>query len=103
VVLRYDEPRILPQEAQMETEQKIRAYIAENLLFGDSAALSSSASLLATGTIDSTGVMDLVMFLETSFGIKVEDEDLVPDNLDSIDRLARFVERKRAANGGGAP
>jgi acyl carrier protein len=80
----------------MSIEAQIKDYIAKNLLFDEHAKIDGTASLLATGTIDSTGVMDLVMFLEDEFGFEVDDEDLVPDNLDSVQKLARFVERKRA-------
>lgn len=73
---------------------RIRNYIVEQFLFGNDQGLTPSLSLLESGMIDSTGVLELVMFLEESFGIKVRDEDLVPENLDSIDRIDRFVSRK---------
>lgn len=73
----------------------IKDYIARNLLFDETAHIDESTSLLDTGVIDSTGVMDLVAFLETQFAIEVADEDLIPDNLDSIEKIASFVERKR--------
>jgi acyl carrier protein len=84
------------RESDVSVEAQIKDYIAKNLLFDEHAEIDGAASLLAMGTIDSTGVMDLVMFLEDEFGIEVDDEDLVPDNLDSVQKLARFVERKRA-------
>lgn len=70
---------------------KVRNYIVDNFLFGDGTGLSNSQSLLEAGALDSTGVIELVAFLEEAFGIAIRDHDLVPDNLDSIDRIARFV------------
>lgn len=76
---------------------KVRAFIVDNFLFGrDDEALSNEDSLIESGVIDSTGVLMLVSFLEQSLGVHVEDDEIVPDNLDSIDRLARFAARKLA-------
>ncbi len=83
----------------MDTQDRIKLYIAENLLFSDGSGLDVSASLLGSGVLDSTGALDLVAFLEREFGIRVADEDLVPENLDTIERLARFVDRKRSSSG----
>lgn len=78
-------------------EDKIVAYIRTNLLFDEKAEIPRSESLLGLGIIDSTGAMDLVMFLEEEFGISVADEELVPDNLDTLERLAAFVTRKKGS------
>ncbi len=79
-------------------EKEIRSFIVENLLFGrDDGTLKPDTSFLDSGIIDSTGVMELVMFVEKTCGIKVEDQELDPQNLDSISRLAKFIERKQAA------
>jgi acyl carrier protein len=73
----------------------VRAYIIERFLFGQGGdSLSNDQSFLESGIVDSTGVLEVVMFLEQRFGVKVADEELVPENLDSISRLAAFVERK---------
>ena len=80
----------------MNIQHQIRDYVVENFLFGSEDGLNTSQSLIETGVVDSTGVMELVLFLEETFGITVDDEDLVPDNLDSIDNMKRFVERKCA-------
>jgi len=78
-------------------EQKIREFLAANFFLGDDPSqLDGSTSLIEAGIIDSTGVLELVGFLEEEFGIRIEDEDLVPENLDSIDNILRFVERKAA-------
>ena len=82
----------------MELKAKIREYIVENFLFGDAAALTGdSISLLDEGIIDSVGVMELVAFLEQDFELTVEDEELIPENLDSVDNLAGFISRKQVA------
>jgi acyl carrier protein len=76
-------------------EQKIREFLAANFFLGDDPSqLDGSTSLIEAGIIDSTGVLELVGFLEEEFGIRIEDEELVPENLDSIDNIVRFVERK---------
>lgn len=81
----------------MELEQKIKGYILENFLFtDDSSALASDDSLLEKGIIDSTGVLELIMFMEEEFDIKVEDEEMIPENLDSVNNLVSFVQRKQA-------
>ncbi len=77
-------------------EQQISTYIAKNLMFDEKADIPRSESLLDLGVMDSTGAMDLVMYLEGEFGITVADEELVPENLDSIERIAAFVTRKLA-------
>jgi len=81
----------------MELRQAIKTYIVENFLFGDTEPLTSdSMSLLDNGIIDSTGVMELVAFLEQDFGLTIADEELVPENLDSVENLSMFVSRKQA-------
>jgi acyl carrier protein len=76
-------------------EKAVREFIVANFLFGDTERLvPDDASLLEHGIIDSTGILELVFFLEGTYGIKVADAEMVPDNLDSIARVARFVEAK---------
>lgn len=76
-------------------EQELRRFIKDSFLIGqDSESLAGDASFLEHGIIDSTGVLELVNFLEQQYGIKVEDHELVPENLDSIDQLVRFVNAK---------
>jgi acyl carrier protein len=79
----------------IEVATDVRAYIVERFLFGQGGdTLSDDTSFLETGIVDSTGVLEVVMFLEQRFGIKIKDDELVPDNLDSIARVASFVVRK---------
>lgn len=76
-------------------EREIRAFLKENFLFGESDEdIPSDQSFVDSGLIDSTGVLELVTFVEERYGFQVNDDELVPENLDSIERLARFVEKK---------
>ncbi len=71
---------------------RVRDFIVENFLFGDTSAdLGSQVSLIENGIIDSTGVLELVAFIEEEFGVVFADADIVPANLDSIERIAAFV------------
>lgn len=79
----------------MELKPKIREFITRNFYVADPAALGDGDSLLERGVIDSTGVLEVIMFVESEFGIAVEDAEMVPENLDSIDALAAFVARKQ--------
>jgi acyl carrier protein len=73
----------------------VRRFISENFLFRDDGeAVAHDASLLDAGIIDSTGVLELVCFLETTFGIEVSDEEMLPENLDSIRAISSYVGRK---------
>lgn len=74
--------------------QKIRAFIIENYLFGEEGKLGNDDSFMESGIIDSTGILELVRFLEVTFGIRVADEDLIPDNLDSINKIVAFLQAK---------
>ena len=77
------------------TEQDIRQFIIDNFLFGElDTELSNDDSLLDRGIIDSTGVLELVTFLEDKYAMKIQDDELVPQNLDSINGLVQFVNRK---------
>lgn len=81
-----------------EIRTAIRAFVVENFLFGDdSQPLPGDLSLIDNDLIDSTGILELVGFLEERFAISVADADIVPTNLDTIDRIAGFITRKRAA------
>ena len=76
--------------------KEIRDYIVTNFLFGEADSLQDDASFIDSGVLDSTGMLELVLFLETAFQIKVAAEELVPDNLDSVNRAAAFVTHKLA-------
>ena len=76
---------------------RVRAFIETDFLFGDtSRAVDDDDSLLERGIVDSTGILELVFFLESTYGIRVEDGEMVPANLDSIRKVGDFVVRKTA-------
>jgi len=77
-----------------ETRDKIRAFILENFLFGNDQGLNDDISFLDEGIIDSTGILELVSFLEEEFSISVEDEEILPENLDSIKNVVAYLGRK---------
>ena len=79
----------------MEVLPKVRSFVTTNFYVGDPCALADDASLLDAGIVDSTGVLEVVQFLETDFGVKVEDHEIIPENVDSIARIAAFVKRKK--------
>lgn len=79
----------------MSTKDKVREYILENYLFtDDSSALSDSDSFLDKGIIDSTGILEVIYFLEDEFGVSVDDEEMIPENLDSVDNIVAYLEKK---------
>lgn len=76
----------------MSIETLIRSYVLENFLFtDDQGQLQNNASFLEEGIVDSTGVLELVMFVEDTFGVTVEDDEIVPENFDSVQCLAHYV------------
>ena len=79
-----------------DIKKQIRKFIVDNFLFGQDEGLTDSTSFLDKGIIDSTGVLELATHLETTFKIKVKDEELVPENLDSIDGVAKYLHGKLA-------
>lgn len=79
-------------------KERVRAFIVENFLFGDaSQAPADDESLIENDVIDSTGVLELVAFIEESFGLTMADGDIVPANLDTLERIAAFVSARTAA------
>jgi acyl carrier protein len=79
----------------MDIKEKVRAFVTTNFYVADPSALADDASLLDRGIIDSTGVLEIIMFLEETFGLTVLDSEMVPENLDSIDSIAAYVAGKR--------
>ena len=79
-------------------KDSIRTFIIDSFLFGDaSQVIADDTSLIDNNFVDSTGVLELVFFLESTFGISVKDTEMIPDNLDSIGAMAAFIEGKRKA------
>jgi acyl carrier protein len=79
----------------MTLHEDIREFIVENFLFGDDTGLKDNSSFLEEGIVDSTGIMQLVSFIQEQYLIVIEDEELTPENLDSIQKVADFVQQKR--------
>ncbi len=79
---------------KMLVKQVIRQFVVETFLFGNDDGLENDTSFLENGVIDSTGMLELIMFLENKYGIRIADEELVPENLDSVQNIAGFIERK---------
>ena len=77
-----------------ELNNKIRTFVVENFLFGNNENLEDNTSFLDEGVIDSTGVLELVGFIEEEFAITVEDEELIPENLDSINNVTAYLQSK---------
>ncbi len=73
---------------------QIRQFITITFLFGDDSKLQNDTSLTANGIIDSTGILELISFLEQTYQIKIHDEELIPENLDTLNNISRFLERK---------
>jgi acyl carrier protein len=81
-------------------EERIRQHIIDNFVYsGDAGSLEFDQSLLESGIVDSTGVLELVFFVEENFHIKVKDEELVPRNFDSIAKMAAYVRSKAGDTG----
>lgn len=80
----------------MNHATEIREFVISNFLFGDAGALQDDQSFLESGIVDSTGMLELIMFLESTYGIRVEMEEMVPENLDTVNRLVEFLEKKQA-------
>ena len=77
---------------------QIRNFILENYLFtNDTKALGLDDSLLGRGIVDSTGMLEIIFFIEEQLGVKVKDDEMIPDNLDSVNKIAAFVSSKRQA------
>ena len=89
---------ILAPAGEVYTRQ-IRNFLASNFYIADVKSLSATASLLDQGIVDSTGVLEVIGFIEETFGIIVEDSELVPENLDSIHGIAQFIARKTGSAG----
>ena len=81
------------------TQEVILNYINENFIAGRSSKieLTPEVSLLESGIMDSTGILELVLFIEEQFSIKIEDEEIVPENLDSVANILAFLEKKKVA------
>jgi acyl carrier protein len=79
----------------MELKKQVRDFVTANFYIADPESLEDRTSLLDHGIIDSTGVLEVILFIETTFGVTVEDSEMLPENFDSIERIAKYVGRKK--------
>ena len=80
----------------MSHSKTVRDFVVATFLFGDGASLKDDTLFMGGGIIDSTGILELVEFLEETFSIKIENKEMIPENLDSVNRVAAFVAKKTA-------
>ncbi len=78
----------------MDYSDKVREFIIEDFLFGDHEQFKDDTSFIASGIIDSTGILELIAFLEETYGITIADEELIPENFDCVKNISDFLERK---------
>jgi acyl carrier protein len=90
----------MPQLEQIERE--LRDFVVEHFLFGQNIQLSETDSFLERGLIDSTGVLELVSFVEQTYGFQIQDDELVPENFDSLAALTRYAKRKMNGSNNGS-
>jgi acyl carrier protein len=82
----------------MSIIDKLRAFIIDNFLFGDGSSLTDDTSFLEERIIDSTGILQLISFIEDELSIKINDDEILPENLDSLNNIAAFLKRKISQN-----
>ena len=80
----------------MDVHARVKQFIVENFYVSDPAELTEDTSLITGGYVDSTGMLEMIAFLEREFGIRVKDQEMVPENLETIGQIAEFVARKKA-------
>lgn len=81
----------------MTIEERVRAFILESFYVSDPEELTDDVSLIDTGYVDSTGMMDIILYLEGEYAIAIADHETIPQNLDSIAKIAAFVARKQVS------
>jgi acyl carrier protein len=77
-------------------QQRMKQFVVENFYVSDPSDIREDTSLISTGLVDSTGMLEVIAFLESEFGISVRDQEMSPENLETIGRIAAYVQRKRA-------
>jgi acyl carrier protein len=78
----------------VEIREKVRQFIISNFYVADPATLADDASLLDAGIVDSTGVLEIISFIESEFSVTVEDQEMLPENLDAVSNIVKFVQKK---------
>ena len=74
----------------------VKEFVVDTFLFGDADALQDDTSFMSGGIIDSTGILELIAFLEKNYGVKVQPEEMIPANLDSVNKVAQYIAEKRS-------
>jgi acyl carrier protein len=82
--------------------ETVKDFVVENFLYGEDSMLKEDTSFLEEGIIDSTGILELIAFLEETYGLAIRDEEYVPENFDTLGNVARFLERKLSPAAGSA-
>jgi acyl carrier protein len=82
----------------MVGSEKIRAFVVDNFLFGDGSYLKDDTSFLEERIIDSTGILQIISFLEEEFAIIIDDDEILPENLDSLSNITTFLNKKLSQN-----
>ncbi len=85
-------------ESKVSIAQRVREYIVENVLFDGGDSLDENVSFQESGILDSTGFLGLITFVETAFGIEISDDELDPENLETLSKISSFVEGKLREN-----
>ncbi|MBE2248987.1 MAG: acyl carrier protein [Myxococcus sp.] len=80
-----------------DIKEQVRKFIITNFYVADPAALKDDASLLDAGIVDSTGVLEVITFIESEFGVTVDDAEMLPENLDAVNHIAAFVQKKKSS------
>ena len=81
----------------MNVQERVKQFIVENFYVSEPAELAAETSLITAGYVDSTGMLELMAFLESEFGIRIDDREATPENLETLARIEAFVSRKKAA------
>jgi acyl carrier protein len=89
-----DAPIRIPGVEWMDVLETVKDYVVENFLFGDDSRIGPDTEFLGNGILDSTGMLELVGFLEEKFGIRIEDNELVPDNTNSLEKISLYISKK---------
>ncbi len=82
----------------MTTAQRVRQFILDNFYVTDPSSIDDDTLLVTSGIVDSTGMLEVITFLESEFDIRIADQEMTPENLESVSRIARFVASKQAAS-----
>lgn len=85
---------LVKPEPAVEARARVRQFIVDNFYVADPAGLDDEASLIDSGIVDSTGVLELIAFLESEFGVSIADAEVTPENLETVGRIARFLAGK---------